>query len=83
LPDEAVDAKDERAATMPVFVQHGSDDQMVNVDRARESRDRLNAIGVQPDYREYPMGHEIRPDSLRDLSDWIERTLGLAAPIEG
>jgi phospholipase/carboxylesterase len=63
------------AGTLPLLVQHGADDPMISVDRARESRERLNALGATPDYREYPMGHEIRPDSMRDLSQWLERVL--------
>lgn len=76
LPEEAeARAERERVASLPLFVQHGTDDPMINVDRARDSRDRLNALGASPDYREYPMGHEIRPDSMRDLSEWLERVL--------
>jgi phospholipase/carboxylesterase len=76
LPDEAAErAERGPAGTLPLLVQHGTDDPMISVDRARESRERLNALGASPDYREYPMGHEIRPDSMRDLSEWLERVL--------
>jgi phospholipase/carboxylesterase len=59
-------------AGMPVFVQHGTADEMISVARARESRDLLVARGVGLTYREYDMGHEIRPEALRDLVTWLE-----------
>jgi phospholipase/carboxylesterase len=58
---------------LPVLVVHGSKDPMIPVDRAHESRDALLRLGVPTVYREYEMGHEIRPEALRDLVDWLER----------
>lgn len=57
---------------LPVLVQHGSEDPMIPVDRARESRDALRRFGVGLAYHEYEMGHEIRPEALRDLLSWLE-----------
>ncbi|MCK9487103.1 MAG: alpha/beta hydrolase-fold protein [Dehalococcoidia bacterium] len=78
LPEEA-EARAERSglAALPLLVQHGLDDTMIDVERARDSRDRLHTLGAQVDYREYPMAHEIRPESMRDLSAWLERVLEL------
>jgi phospholipase/carboxylesterase len=59
-------------ANLPVLVQHGTEDPMLDVARARESRQALTKLGVALSYREYEMGHEIRPESLRDLVRWLE-----------
>ena len=56
----------------PVLVIHGSQDQMVPVERAQESRDRLLPLGVSVTYREFEMGHEISHDALRALLEWFE-----------
>jgi phospholipase/carboxylesterase len=57
----------------PVLVQHGTQDPMIDVARARESRDVLLARRVALTYREYEgMGHEIRPEALRDLVEWLD-----------
>lgn len=78
LPPEAEAHADREALDdLRLFVQHGSDDPMVNVDRARDSRDRLVALGVMPVYHEYAMAHEIRPESLSDLNGWLEEVLDL------
>ena len=82
LPDEAVTAAATDAlAEYPVLVQHGTQDPMVSIDRGQDSRDRLIAMGVTPEYHEYPMQHQIGAESLRDLSDWLERVLRLP-PLE-
>ena len=78
LPPEAEAHADREALdALRLFVQHGSDDPMINVDRARDSRERLVALGVTPIYQEYAMAHEIRPESLSDLNGWLEEVLDL------
>lgn len=57
---------------VPVLVMHGSEDPMIPVERAQESRDALLSYGVSLTYRELGMGHEISPDALRTLVEWIE-----------
>lgn len=65
------------AAHVPLLVQHGTQDPMIDVERARTSRDLLQTIGAQPEYHEYPMAHEIGRQSLTDLSAWLTRVLKL------
>lgn len=59
-------------AQLPTLVIHGSDDPMIPVDRAYASRDALLALGVPTVFREYAMGHEIRPEALREILRWLE-----------
>jgi phospholipase/carboxylesterase len=59
-------------AGLPVLVQHGTEDPMIGVERARESRAALLRLGVGASYHEYEMGHEIRPEALQDLVVWLE-----------
>jgi phospholipase/carboxylesterase len=56
----------------PVLVMHGTEDPMIPAARARESREALVRLGVNLAYHEYEMGHEIRPEALRDLLVWLE-----------
>ncbi len=56
----------------PVFISHGT---MDNPDRAREARAFLEAEGYKPQYKEYPMGHEISQDVIDDLVPWIHSVL--------
>jgi phospholipase/carboxylesterase len=74
LPKELVEELSigEAVRSLPTLVQHGTQDPMIEVNRARDSVERLRDLKVPLTYREYDMGHEIRPKSLSDLSNWLE-----------
>lgn len=58
-----------------VLVQHGAYDPMVDIERGRRTRDVLRSHGIEPEYHEYAMQHEIRPESIVDLQAWLDRVL--------
>ena len=62
----------EGVQSLPTVMQHGSQDQMIEVQRARDSVEQLRALSVPLTYREYDMGHEITPRGLSELSAWLE-----------
>jgi len=67
----------ESVQSLRTLVQHGTQDHMIEIARARDSVERLRALRLPLTYREYEMGHEIRPRSLVDLSTWLEEALKL------
>ena len=73
LPDEA------RVATsaLPVLMTHGRQDLVLSIQQGRAARELLSRLSVDLDYKEYDMGHEISPECLQDLSDWLARRLAL------
>jgi phospholipase/carboxylesterase len=58
--------------SLPTLVQHGTQDPMIQVDRAHASVEMLRELRVPLTFREYSMGHEISGRSLADLSAWLE-----------
>ena len=75
LPRELIpklSINNEAVQSLPTIVQHGSQDQMIEIQRAKDSVERLRALRVPLTYRDYDMGHEITPRSLTDLSAWLE-----------
>jgi phospholipase/carboxylesterase len=64
---------------LKVLIQHGTADPLISIEQARESREQLRALGLEPDYHEYAMAHEITDASARDLTRWLERVLKLTA----
>jgi len=58
----------DRLATL---IHHGTNDDLIEVGRGRESVERLRALRVPLAFREFDMGHEINADSLADLSAWL------------
>ena len=65
---------------LPTLLTHGSEDPMIPIDRAYASRDALLRLRVPVAFREYPMGHEIRPEALRDIVRWLEEKV--LSPVE-
>ena len=63
------------AAGRPFFESHGTLDQVIPVSFARETREFLKGTPVALTYREYPIGHEISYQELRDLAAWTTEVL--------
>ena len=74
LPPQILDHAPNLAAArqLPIMVQHGSRDELIEVGRARQSVETLRPLHLAVTYREYDMGHEISGRSLMDLSTWLE-----------
>jgi phospholipase/carboxylesterase len=62
----------EGVQSLPTMMQHGTRDQLIELQRARDSVEQLRTLRVPLTYREYDMGHEITPRGLTDLSAWLE-----------
>jgi phospholipase/carboxylesterase len=60
-------------AGFPVLWQHGRADPVVPISFGHEARGLLAGLGMRLEYREYPIGHEISEESLRDLCGWLTR----------
>jgi phospholipase/carboxylesterase len=72
--DAAIPAQD-ALENFPALVIHGTKDPMIPVENAQESRQRLLARGVNVQYREFEMEHEISQDALRELVIWLEEKI--------
>ncbi|MGH7905822.1 MAG: alpha/beta hydrolase [Candidatus Binataceae bacterium] len=68
-------AHDGALAHMPVLVQHGAADNLIEIGRARESAARIRQLGADVRYREYDCGHEITAPGLSDLSIFLDETV--------
>ena len=62
-------------AHTPIFLAHGSHDDIVVPLRGRTTRDALAALGYQPEWQEYPMGHSVCPEEIADIAEWLRRIL--------
>ena len=54
-----------------VFVAHGTQDQMIPIDRARASMDLLEQAGAQVIYCEDEVGHKLSANCLRALESYL------------
>lgn len=60
---------------LPVLCLHGRFDDVVTPDMGRAAYDRLHASGVQVQWRDYPMSHEVLPEEIRDIAEWLGQLL--------
>ena len=55
----------------PAYVQHGTYDPLLPVERGRDVAETLRGHGLAVTWHEYPMQHEIRPESIVDLRAFL------------
>ena len=58
-----------------VLLLHGTYDEVVTIDGARLARDVLEAAGLEPEYHELSIGHQVSPESLALVRGFLERVL--------
>lgn len=59
----------------PFLLTHGNQDAVIPIDWDRASRDRLQQLGVDLEYHEFPMGHNVSMESLEVVHKWLEKQL--------
>ena len=55
----------------PIFLAHGTQDPVIPISRARQSRDVLVAAGHTVEWHEYPMPHSVCAAEIVDLNRWL------------
>ncbi len=77
LPAQVLERPPDREALegLPVIITHGIYDPVLPVENGRAAREFLEALPVELTYREYPMGHEVSMESLRDVTKWLGESL--------
>lgn len=58
-------------AGLPVFMAHGQFDPVLPLPMGIASRDAISSIGLEPEWREYPMAHAVCPQEIADVSGWL------------
>ncbi|WP_298115041.1 alpha/beta fold hydrolase [Flavobacterium sp.] len=64
--------KDNDLSKLKIFASHGSVDQVVPVDWARNSIPKIKDLGVEIVYKEYPIGHGVSPQNFYDFKNWLQ-----------
>ena len=61
---------------VPILMAHGQQDPMIPLSRAVTSRDAMINLGCQVDWREYGMGHQVCPQEIDDIGQWLNGIFG-------
>jgi phospholipase/carboxylesterase len=76
LAESVTLAGDAGRSAPPVFMGHGTLDDLIPVEAGRQTRDWLTAHGVEVSYREYSAGHGITPDEVEHIRTWLADRAG-------
>ncbi len=79
LPGTTAAERSEANAGLPIFLGHGRYDQMIAIDRGRDTRDLLTGLGYGVEWHEYPMEHSVVPEEVADLEAWLNKVLAPVA----
>ena len=60
---------------IPVLSMHGQYDDVVQNSMGRSAYEHLKHRGVTVTWQEYPMGHEVLPEEIRDIGTWLTERL--------
>ena len=63
-------------ADCPILMIHGDYDNVIPIERARASRDRLIALGYPVQWQTYPMQHSVCPQEIALIAEWLRARLG-------
>lgn len=74
LPAEAQAAN----SNTPIFMAHGTMDNVVPLWLAQASRDRLTHLGYQVEWHEFPMAHSVCMEEVTDIGAFMTRAFGWA-----
>jgi len=61
---------------IPALCLHGQYDDVVQNAMGRSAYEHLKSRGVTVAWQEYPMGHEVLPEEIRDIGAWLTARLG-------
>jgi phospholipase/carboxylesterase len=57
------------------YVSHGTVDQVIPVQWARQTPEFMKLNNLSHEYSEYPVGHGVAPQNFYSFKDWIEKRL--------
>jgi phospholipase/carboxylesterase len=77
LPLAATVDKERHAASqgVPIFMAHGTGDDIVPMARGEAGRDKLTGLGYDVEWHPYPMPHSVHPDEVADIGAFLTRVL--------
>jgi phospholipase/carboxylesterase len=59
----------------PVAIGHGTLDPVIGLEWGRQAREALEGAGAEVLYQEAPLYHQIDPEFVREVSDWLRRVI--------
>ncbi len=75
LANVAAAERSEQSLGTPIFMAHGTHDNVVPFVRAQQSAQVLKELGYQVEWREYMMQHSLCLEEVQDISKWLRKVI--------
>jgi phospholipase/carboxylesterase len=75
LPDTMATERSSANQHTPIFLAHGTQDDVVVPARGLAARDQLKALGYAVQWHDYPMPHSVCPQEITDINAWLLQVL--------
>jgi phospholipase/carboxylesterase len=75
LASKVAAERDASSIQVPIFLGHGTADDIVPIQAGQAARDALTALGYKVEWHQYPMPHSVHPDEISDIGAWFRRIL--------
>jgi phospholipase/carboxylesterase len=60
---------------LPIFMAHGQYDELIPIQRSRQSREHLEQLGYKIEWHEYPMPHSVCAPEIGDISAFLSKII--------
>ena len=77
LETEVLPGRDVPPGDLPVFMAHGTADQVIPIQFGLGSAEAIKAAGFAVEWQEYPMAHAVCPAEIAAIRDWLKKVLDL------
>jgi len=75
LPETTATERSSANQHTPIFLAHGTQDDVVVPVRGLAARDQLKALGYNVQWHDYPMPHSVCPQEITDINAWLLQVL--------
>lgn len=69
------DMKTKDYSNLDFYCSHGSVDQVIPVDWARQTPTFLNSLNIKNKYSEFPVGHGVAPQNFYEFKEWLNNRI--------
>jgi len=76
LSDKVTAERHPANAHTPIFLAHGTQDSVIPLQRAQQSKNLLQSLDYQIDWHEYVMPHSVCEQEIADIGHWLKKVLG-------
>ena len=76
MPDKVREEAHPANADVPIMMTHGTQDDVIPLERGEAARAKLEELGYPVQWRIYPMPHTLCVPEIEDMADWLRNVFG-------